>query len=92
MFTEKIVQVLETSAFEMLLSEDPLTSLGLGIVELLEGLENVDEICLKILSCYKMATAPAGMGMLCKCSIRFMIWPVGKVLHNRTGTYMHRSK
>lgn len=51
MFTEKIVQVLETSAFEMLLSEDPFTSVGLGIVELLEGLENVDEICLKILSC-----------------------------------------
>lgn len=40
----------------------------------------------------KMATAPAGMGVLCKCSIRFMIWPVSKVLHNRTGTYMHRSK
>lgn len=75
----------------MFLSQAPLTSVG--IVEFLEDLDNA--WTKSALKCYpiKMATAPAGVGRLCKCfSIRFMIWPVSKLLHNRTGTYMRRSK
>lgn len=77
----------------MILSQALLASVGLEIVEFLEDLDNTGKkSALKFYS-VKMAIAPAGVGRLCECFCsRYMIWPVSKVLHNRTNTYMHRSK
>lgn len=77
----------------MILSQALLASVGVGIVDFLEDLDNIWAKSALEFYPVKMATAPAGMGRLCKCFCsRYVIWPVSKILHNKIDTYMHRSK
>lgn len=65
-----------------------LVTAGVGNAEFPGDLENTWTKCALTFLPVKMATAPAGLRRLCEfLSIRFMIWPVSKVLHNSNGMY-----